>query len=64
MSRLPQRWQYRRWNIFASLTDLLITIEVQVPRALEGKALDAIKTFAQATAHEDVRAEFAAKARS
>jgi molecular chaperone DnaJ len=44
--------------------DLLITIEVQVPRALEGKALDAIKSFAQATASEDVRAEFAAKARS
>ena len=44
--------------------DLLITIEVQVPRALEGKALDAIKNFAQATASEDVRAEFAAKARS
>ena len=44
--------------------DLLITIEVQVPRALEGKALDAIKNFAQATANEDVRAEFAAKARS
>ena len=44
--------------------DLLITIEVQVPRALEGKALEAIKTFAQATAHEDVRAEFVAKART
>ncbi len=44
--------------------DLLITIEVQVPRALEGKALEAIKTFAQATAQEDVRAEFAAKART
>jgi molecular chaperone DnaJ len=43
--------------------DLLITIEVQVPRALEGKALEAIKTFAQATAQEDVRAEFVAKAR-
>jgi molecular chaperone DnaJ len=43
--------------------DLLITIEVQVPRALEGKALEAIKTFAQATAQEDVRAEFIAKAR-
>ena len=43
--------------------DLLITIEVQVPRALEGKALDAIKTFAQATAHEDVRAEFISKAK-
>ena len=44
--------------------DLLITIEVQVPRALEGKALEAIKTFAQATAQEDVRAEFVAKART
>jgi molecular chaperone DnaJ len=44
--------------------DLLITIEVQVPRALEGKALEAIKTFAQATAQENVRAEFVAKART
>jgi molecular chaperone DnaJ len=44
--------------------DLLITIEVQVPRELEGKALEAIKTFAQATAQEDVRAEFVAKART
>jgi molecular chaperone DnaJ len=44
--------------------DLLITIEVQVPRALEGKALEAIKAFAQATAQEDVRAEFVAKART
>jgi len=44
--------------------DLLITIEVQVPRALEGKALEAIKTFAQATAQEDVRAELVAKART
>jgi molecular chaperone DnaJ len=44
--------------------DLLITIEVQVPRALEGKALEAIKTFAQVTAQEDVRAEFIAKART
>jgi molecular chaperone DnaJ len=44
--------------------DLLITIEVQVPRALEGKALEAIRTFAQATAQEDVRAEFVAKART
>jgi molecular chaperone DnaJ len=43
--------------------DLLITIEVQVPRALEGKALEAIKAFAQATTQEDVRAEFVAKAR-
>ena len=48
----------------AVIGDLLITIEVQVPRALEGKALEAIKTFAQATAQEDVRAEFVAKART
>lgn len=44
--------------------DLLITIEVQVPRALEGKALDAVKSFADATADVDVRADFLAKARS
>jgi molecular chaperone DnaJ len=44
--------------------DLLITIEVQVPRRLEGKALDAIKTFAKETAGDDVRAEFFTKARS
>jgi molecular chaperone DnaJ len=44
--------------------DLLITIEVQVPRRLEGKALDAIKTFAKETASDDVRAEFFTKART
>jgi molecular chaperone DnaJ len=44
--------------------DLLITIEVQVPRRLEGKALDAIKTFAKETDSDDVRAEFFTKARS
>jgi molecular chaperone DnaJ len=44
--------------------DLLITIEVQVPRRLEGKALDAIKSFAKETASDDVRAEFFTKARS
>ena len=44
--------------------DLLITIEVQVPRALEGKALDAVKAFADATASVDVRADFLAKART
>ena len=44
--------------------DLLITIEVQVPRALEGKALDAVKAFADATAGVDVRADFLAKART
>ena len=44
--------------------DLLITIEVQVPRRLEGKALDAIKTFAKETSSDDVRAEFFTKART
>jgi molecular chaperone DnaJ len=44
--------------------DLLITIEVQVPRRIEGKALDAIKTFARETENDDVRAEFFTKARS
>ena len=44
--------------------DLLITIEVQVPRRLEGKALDAIKSFAKETASDDVRAEFFTKART
>lgn len=47
----------------AVVGDLLITIEVQVPRRVEGKALDAIKAFAAATADEDVRAEFVTKAR-
>ncbi len=48
----------------AVVGDLLITIEVQVPRRVEGKALDAIKAFAAATADEDVRAEFVTKART
>jgi molecular chaperone DnaJ len=43
--------------------DLLVTVEVQVPRKSEGKALDAIKAFAAATADEDVRAEFIVKAK-
>jgi len=43
--------------------DLLITIEVQVPRRAEGKAEEAIKAFALATADEDVRAEFNSKAK-
>jgi len=43
--------------------DLLVTIEVQVPRKAEGKAEEAIKAFAAATANEDVRAEFNAKAK-
>ncbi len=43
--------------------DLLITIEVQVPRRAEGKAEEAIKAFAEATSDDDVRAEFNAKAK-
>jgi len=43
--------------------DLLVTVEVQVPRKSEGKAQEAIRAFAAATAHEDVRAEFIAKAK-
>jgi molecular chaperone DnaJ len=44
--------------------DLLITIEVQVPRRVEGKAEEAIKAFAEATADHDVRGDFFAKAKS
>ena len=43
--------------------DLLVTVEVQVPQRVEGKALDALKTFAEETASEDVRSEFASKAK-
>ena len=43
--------------------DLLVTIDVQVPRILEGKAEAAIKEFAQATKNHDVRNEFMAKAK-
>ena len=44
--------------------DLLVTIDVQVPRILEGKAEQAVKDFAAATAKHDVRSEFMAKAKS
>ena len=44
--------------------DLLVTVEVQVPRRVEGKAIDAIKAFAAATADHDIRAEFVTKAKS
>ena len=42
--------------------DLLVSVEVQVPRHTEGKAEEALKAFAEATAHEDVRSEFISKA--
>ena len=44
--------------------DLLVTVEVQVPRRVEGKAEEAIKAFAAATADHDVRSEFFTKAKS
>lgn len=47
----------------AIVGDLLITIEVQVPRRVEGKAEEAIKAFALATSEDDVRAEFNTKAK-
>jgi molecular chaperone DnaJ len=43
--------------------DLLVTVEVQVPQRVDGKALDALKTFAEETASEDVRSEFVSKAK-
>ena len=44
--------------------DLLVTVEVQVPKRLDQKAEDALKNFATATEGEDVRAEFNSKANS
>jgi molecular chaperone DnaJ len=43
--------------------DLLVTVEVQVPQRVDGKALDALKKFAEETANDDVRADFANKAK-
>jgi molecular chaperone DnaJ len=45
-----------------TIGDLLVTVEVQVPRRIEGKVEAAIKAFAEATKDEDVRAEFNSKA--
>ena len=44
--------------------DLLVSVEVQVPRRLNSKAQKALEEFAAETAEEDVRAEFKAKAKS
>jgi molecular chaperone DnaJ len=44
--------------------DLLVTIEVQVPRRVEGEALDALKKFAELTAAQDIRSEFISKAKA
>jgi len=43
--------------------DLLVTVEVQVPQRVDGKALEALKTFAEETSTEDVRADFTTKAK-
>ena len=43
--------------------DLLVTVEVQVPQRVDGKALEALKIFAEETASEDVRADFVNKAK-
>jgi len=43
--------------------DLLVTVEVQVPQRVDGKALEALKKFAEETASEDVRADFVNKAK-
>jgi len=42
---------------------LLVTVEVQVPQRVDGKALDALKTFAEETSSEDVRSDFTTKAK-
>ena len=44
--------------------DLLVTIEVQVPRRVEGEALEALKKFTELTKDHDVRAEFNIKAKA
>ena len=43
--------------------DLLVSVDVQVPQRVDGKALEALKVFAQETAHEDVRADLIHKAK-
>lgn len=43
--------------------DLLVTVEVQVPQRIDGKALDALKSFAQETGSQDVRSDFVNKAK-
>ena len=43
--------------------DLLVTIDVQVPRRVDGLARKALEEFAKATETENVRAEFTSKAK-
>ncbi|MEI7697636.1 MAG: DnaJ C-terminal domain-containing protein [Actinomycetes bacterium] len=44
--------------------DLLVTVDVQVPQRIDGKALEALKIFAEETSHENVRADLISKAKS
>ena len=44
--------------------DLLVSVDVQVPQRVDGKALEALKVFAQETSHENVRADLIAKAKA
>ena len=44
--------------------DLLVTIEVQVPRRVEGEALETLKKFDELTQDHDVRSEFNLKAKA
>jgi molecular chaperone DnaJ len=48
----------------STIGDLLVTIDVQVPRRVEGEALEALKKFAELTAEHDVRSEFLTKAKA
>ena len=48
----------------STVGDLLVTIEVQVPRRVEGEALEALKKFNELTIEQDVRQEFISKAKS
>jgi molecular chaperone DnaJ len=43
--------------------DLLVTVDVQVPQRVDGKALEALKIFAEETSGQDVRADLANKAK-
>ncbi len=43
--------------------DLLVSVDVQVPQRVDGKALEALKIFAQETSREDVRADLTHKAK-
>lgn len=43
--------------------DLLVTVDVQVPQRVDGKALEALKIFALETSNEDVRADLINKAK-